>query len=392
MNKLLFYARAMSLFIISATTYATKPPQIAEKLFNFIDKGDLESIKKLCLHLEQQKQCQKNGCQLCSKKHKKNNIPLLSYAVGKNKKDIAIYLITKGQSPNDAETDGTTPLFYAQTVEMAQYLVQHGAECGVISKPKIVDDEGASVTSKLTPLMKAVDENNKELAQYFISLNCSIQGTLPYAQTPEMADFLIEKGAKPLQMKKIVFKTCDNKKTLKISLPYVAIAKNYTKLIDYYYEKHIKPGCQIAELIIYNDQNEEEAKQSITDIMTAARFDCVDTIKKIINKCPELIYDKREGDTPWMRIAYHNPNASILSFIKQYQAQKVENKCPACLHKINNEKNYALSSYECVHFLCTDCKKQITQKAIADKKTAACPYCAKPMDEYDAGLVRYLNF
>ncbi|KAG0787972.1 hypothetical protein G6F17_001067 [Rhizopus arrhizus] len=79
-------------------------------------------------------------------------------AVSYNQPDIVKYLIEKGADVNVEDFEKDTPLFVAETVEMAQILLDRGAD------PKRVNEEG------FTPAATALQEGWTEVAEHLASI------------------------------------------------------------------------------------------------------------------------------------------------------------------------------------------------------------------------------
>ncbi|KAI8345280.1 ankyrin repeat-containing domain protein [Choanephora cucurbitarum] len=94
----------------------------------------------------------------------------LHAAVSYNQYEIVEYLIQKGANVNIEDLEKDTPLYVAETVKMAQLLLDHGAD------PKHVNDDG------YTPAMTASEEGWNEVAQLLAGIT---QETLPSANEEE---------------------------------------------------------------------------------------------------------------------------------------------------------------------------------------------------------------
>ncbi|KAI9476151.1 MAG: kinase-like domain-containing protein [Benjaminiella poitrasii] len=79
-------------------------------------------------------------------------------AVSYNQREIAEYLIKEGANVNIEDFEKDTPLFVAETVEMAQLLLDHGAD------PKHRNEEG------ITPALTAFEEGWQEVAELLANI------------------------------------------------------------------------------------------------------------------------------------------------------------------------------------------------------------------------------
>ncbi|KAI8373318.1 ankyrin repeat-containing domain protein [Blakeslea trispora] len=79
-------------------------------------------------------------------------------AVSYNQYEIVEYLIEKGANVNIEDAEKDTPLYVAETVKMAQLLLDHGAD------PKHTNEEG------YTPAMTALEEGWEEVAEFLAGI------------------------------------------------------------------------------------------------------------------------------------------------------------------------------------------------------------------------------
>ncbi|WVQ98695.1 hypothetical protein IAU59_005826 [Kwoniella sp. CBS 9459] len=71
--------------------------------------------------------------------------------------DLLEYLITKGGDPNIQDDDGDTPLYVVESIEVARWLVEKGAD------PASINEEGLTAAD-------ALEDDHPEIAQYLRSL------------------------------------------------------------------------------------------------------------------------------------------------------------------------------------------------------------------------------
>ncbi|GAA5817264.1 hypothetical protein MFLAVUS_010807 [Mucor flavus] len=86
-------------------------------------------------------------------------------AVSYSQIDIVKYLLEKGANVNIEDFEKDTPLYVAETVEMAQLLLDHGAE------PKRVNEEG------LSPAATALEEGWEDVAKLLADITKEVLPT-----------------------------------------------------------------------------------------------------------------------------------------------------------------------------------------------------------------------
>jgi len=142
----------------------------------------------------------------------------LHTAVGNNDKRAITFLLSKGADINVKDSNGFTPINYAEDKEMIDFLITKGAKVDNLFSAVVSGDfelvktfiaNGTDVNVKgnnnNTPLILAVMNNQDKIAKYLISKGADIKiindnGLTPLHYAAEknnlkMAKFLVEKGA-----------------------------------------------------------------------------------------------------------------------------------------------------------------------------------------------------
>jgi ankyrin repeat protein len=114
----------------------------------------------------------------------------LHFAAWKRNLKLVEYLINKGINPNIKDSDGSSALHLTHSPDMADFLINHGADICAL------DDNGN------TPLHRAVKKGKLELVEYLANNGADIharnyQGCTPlhFTKTEDVTRFLIERGA-----------------------------------------------------------------------------------------------------------------------------------------------------------------------------------------------------
>ncbi|EIE87775.1 hypothetical protein RO3G_12486 [Rhizopus delemar RA 99-880] len=123
-----------------------KVPTSQDNLWVAAGDGQLDRVKELI----------EGGMDVNS--HDQFGYTAMHAAVSYNQPDIVKYLIEKGADVNVEDFEKDTPLFVAETVEMAQILLDRGAD------PKRVNEEG------FTPAATALQEGWTEVAEHLASI------------------------------------------------------------------------------------------------------------------------------------------------------------------------------------------------------------------------------
>ncbi|KAI9365638.1 kinase-like domain-containing protein [Pilaira anomala] len=119
----------------------SKTPTTQDNLWVAAGDGQLDRVKELV----------ESGVDVNS--HDQFGYTAMHAAVSYGQLDIVKYLLEKGANVNIEDFEKDTPLYVAETVEMAQLLLDHGAD------PKRVNEEG------LSPAATAVEEGYKDVAK-----------------------------------------------------------------------------------------------------------------------------------------------------------------------------------------------------------------------------------
>ncbi|CAM9600222.1 unnamed protein product [Heterosigma akashiwo] len=91
--------------------------------------------------------------------HDENGYTPLHAAVSYGRMEVLAYLLSAGADVNTTDTDGDTPLHVCETVEVAQVLLQAGAN------PAARNAEGK------VPAENAIDDENEDLANFLKSVS-----------------------------------------------------------------------------------------------------------------------------------------------------------------------------------------------------------------------------
>ena|SRR5882672_2652944 len=107
-----------------------------EALLSAIDQGDIRSVKRLA----------ESGCDISSPDRKGNHLTPLMWTINYQRKDIFLYLLSRGPDLNQKNGDGETVLHFAvygrdANVDLVEALIKQGADVNARDK------KGASVLS-----------------------------------------------------------------------------------------------------------------------------------------------------------------------------------------------------------------------------------------------------
>jgi cytohesin len=159
------------------------------EMFNAIRRGFLEELKKLIA----------KGADV-NQRHTSFKSTTLHMAVMKGRKDIAEYLIAKGAKVNVENDAGRTPLHSAPTVDIAQLLIDTGADpdagiengctplLWIVLRPLTIEFDKKDVKGVMEVLLKAGADVNVR--------DGSGKTVLDYAETEEIKKLLLKYGAK----------------------------------------------------------------------------------------------------------------------------------------------------------------------------------------------------